>query len=390
MSYFDSVNLLNASDVIINPATEDTLELVRAGLYSTGISAASYLEQINSALESLFVTQGSAFNSQIIEIGGWNESTDSNQVLRIDDDDDLKVHDTDALVVLTNIQSGTDFLDDIAVYSSQISSNTADIDSTLTNSLASASKAIGTAPNSNVLQAGIEIETSPSVRSNGTIDTASGNLRGMQRIEVGGASGDVVPVLKEASGSIAGAIIFPVNAFKDSSGRAVAPRDPVVLEDVAHASGDPLIMAGVRRIDTLASSSVTSGDNVVLNSDSKGALYVNPESTLWSRNDTYTGTANGTTIDASMMPKGRFSIQVVATNEQVGTTAWTVVLEGGNDNANFTTILTHTWNGAVGNASGSTVFNGTGFFPCKYYRSRASGITLGTATNVIAYILGTN
>lgn len=101
------------------------------------------------------------------------------------------------------------------------------------------------------------------------------------------------------------------------------------------------------------------------------------------RQDTFTGATNGTTVDVHTAPVKYFSMSVVETGV---VTSWTVVLECSLDNSNFTTVLTHT-NTSPG--TGSIVFGGTTAFPCLYFRSRTSAITLGSGTNVIATILGT-
>ncbi len=100
------------------------------------------------------------------------------------------------------------------------------------------------------------------------------------------------------------------------------------------------------------------------------------------RSDTFTATANGTTVDAHLAPVKYFSLYVVQTGS---ITSWTVVLEASLDNVNFTTVLTHT-NTTPG--TGLVVFGGTSAFPALYFRARCSAITLGAGTNVVATILG--
>ncbi len=100
------------------------------------------------------------------------------------------------------------------------------------------------------------------------------------------------------------------------------------------------------------------------------------------RTDTYTTTANGTTVDVTANPVKYFGLQVI----QTGTvTSWTVVLEGSLDGATWTTILTHS------STIGSTVWQAApANNPVRYFRSRCSALSLGAGTNVIAYILGMN
>jgi hypothetical protein len=101
-----------------------------------------------------------------------------------------------------------------------------------------------------------------------------------------------------------------------------------------------------------------------------------------SRSDTFTGTGNGTTVDVSAQGMGRFGIQVKGTGASA--TSWTVVLEGSLDGTNFETILTH--NTAEGD--GGVVWSGANYVPCLYFRSRCSALSLGSATNVVATIVG--
>lgn len=104
-------------------------------------------------------------------------------------------------------------------------------------------------------------------------------------------------------------------------------------------------------------------------------------STFGTRSDTFTATGSGTTVDSHLAPVKYFSLSVAETGT---VTSWTVVLECSLDDTTFTTVLTHTNT----SGSGATVFGGTTAFPCLYFRSRASAITLGAGTNVIATILG--
>lgn len=104
------------------------------------------------------------------------------------------------------------------------------------------------------------------------------------------------------------------------------------------------------------------------------------------RSDTYTTAANGTTVDVSVRPARRFSLQVKGTG--AAASAWNVVLEGSLNNAQFTTILEHSNAGEFRNAAdGETVYFDTNV-PWLYFRSRCVSVTLGSATNVIATIVG--
>jgi len=100
------------------------------------------------------------------------------------------------------------------------------------------------------------------------------------------------------------------------------------------------------------------------------------------RQDTYTGTANGTTINASTAPLKAFSLQVKGTG--AAATSWDVRLEGSLDNANFTQVLQHT----NVDGDGAVKFSGASLSPALYFRSRCAGLTLGSATNIVVTILG--
>jgi len=101
-----------------------------------------------------------------------------------------------------------------------------------------------------------------------------------------------------------------------------------------------------------------------------------------SRSDTFTGTTSGTTVDRSNDPVRLFSVEVVGTGGVA--TSWDVRLECSLDNANFTQVLQHTQ--ATGN--GVTVSSGSTNFPCTFFRSRTAALTLGSATNIIVYVVG--
>lgn len=132
---------------------------------------------------------------------------------------------------------------------------------------------------------------------------------------------------------------------------------------------------------TVGQKAMSSSVPVVLSSD-QTAIPVTLTPPFASRADTFTTTANGTTVDRSTNPLKSFTLAVKATG---AVTSWTVVLECSLDNSNFTTVLTHT---NATPADGQAMFSGTSLAPCLYFRSRASAITLGGGTNVIATILG--
>jgi hypothetical protein len=101
------------------------------------------------------------------------------------------------------------------------------------------------------------------------------------------------------------------------------------------------------------------------------------------RSDNFTTASNGTAIDASTRPMRTFALQVTGTIATA--TSWTVVLEGSLDGTTFTTLLTHD---STTHADGATAWGDAVDCPVLYFRSRCTAISLGSATNVVAVILG--
>jgi hypothetical protein len=108
----------------------------------------------------------------------------------------------------------------------------------------------------------------------------------------------------------------------------------------------------------------------------------------YTRQDTFTVAANGTTVDASAQGAKQFSLQVKGTG--AAATAWVVVLEISLDNANWTIVLTHRSDesGYVYAAVDGQTIPLPYAAPCLYFRTRLVSITLGSATNVVATLLG--
>ncbi len=100
------------------------------------------------------------------------------------------------------------------------------------------------------------------------------------------------------------------------------------------------------------------------------------------RQDTFTATGTGTTVDKSAAPVTKFGIQIKGTG--AAATLWTVNLEGSLDNVNFSTILSH----VTGTGDGSVMWIGSLEAPALYFRSKVIALTLGSATNIVATILG--
>ena len=107
------------------------------------------------------------------------------------------------------------------------------------------------------------------------------------------------------------------------------------------------------------------------------------------RSDTYTTAANGTQVNTALQPVKHFGLQVKGTG--AAATAWNIILEGSLDGTNYTQILQHATTGNSPpfgeSADGVTLWVQAG--PFLYFRSRsAATLTLGSATNVVATIVG--
>jgi hypothetical protein len=101
------------------------------------------------------------------------------------------------------------------------------------------------------------------------------------------------------------------------------------------------------------------------------------------RSDTYVTTSDGTAIDFTTRPCRSFSMQVTGTTAAADD--WTVVLEGSLDGTTYTTILTHDFDT---HADGAMVWGDAVDCPVLYLRSRCHALTLGSATSIVAVILG--
>lgn len=115
---------------------------------------------------------------------------------------------------------------------------------------------------------------------------------------------------------------------------------------------------------------------------SEGARTVNELHRKYSRADTFTTAASGTTVDVSKHSVSSFAIQAKGTG--AAATAWVILLEGSLDGTNFFHIGTHS---NIGEIDGQVkALRAT--FPVLYFRSRCVSITLGSATNIVVTILG--
>ena len=97
--------------------------------------------------------------------------------------------------------------------------------------------------------------------------------------------------------------------------------------------------------------------------------------------DTYTAITTGPSIDLTLYPAAKWSIDVVGNG---GTPiVWTVNLEGSLDGTSFSKILQHT--DLIG--PGSPVYSTGSLYPARYARSRVLLLTLGGASSITASIL---
>jgi hypothetical protein len=101
------------------------------------------------------------------------------------------------------------------------------------------------------------------------------------------------------------------------------------------------------------------------------------------RSDTYVAVGDGTALDATTRPWRSFSMQVTGTTAAADD--WSVVLEGSLDGVTYATILTHDFDT---HDDGAMVWGDAVACPVLYLRSRCVSLTLGSATNVVAVILG--
>lgn len=100
-------------------------------------------------------------------------------------------------------------------------------------------------------------------------------------------------------------------------------------------------------------------------------------------NETFTSApTTGATVDTTQAPMKNWTLVVVGTG--AAATLWEVVLEGSLDGVVFSEILKHTSN----TGDGENLYSGTTLFPALYYRLRCPTLTLGSATDIVATVLG--
>ena len=100
------------------------------------------------------------------------------------------------------------------------------------------------------------------------------------------------------------------------------------------------------------------------------------------KQDTFTTTGNGATLNVINQPIKYFAIQVKGT--VAAPTGWSIVLEGSLDGIAFSTILTH----STATGDGVILWGGSNAYPVLYFRSRVVSLTLGSATDVVVSLLG--
>lgn len=193
-----------------------------------------------------------------------------------------------------------------------------------------------------------------------------------------------VRITSSAAGALAGSTV-PVNLTQINGGT-------LNIGQQTMAASVPVTLASNQgNVSVAVAAALPTGSNVVGGVTQSGTWTVQPgntaNTTAWlsrrpssTRSDTFTATGAGTTVDASAAPLSKFAIQVKGTG--AAPTSWTAVLECSLNNAQFTTVLTHSAN------DGSTVFSQANLFPCLYFRTNVTALSLGSATNIIVTVLG--
>lgn len=153
----------------------------------------------------------------------------------------------------------------------------------------------------------------------------------------------------------------------------------LILSSVAAKAQHPLEVR-IKEGNNPNSPVTVTGNGVFTVTPSTNAFSINGIS--FYRQDNYTATGNGTTVNVSSSPLRTFSIQVTGT--PASATSWDVRLEGSLDGTNFTELMRHTE--ATGN--GQDLFSGTNLQPILYLRSRCAALVLAPATSIAVIILG--
>lgn len=137
----------------------------------------------------------------------------------------------------------------------------------------------------------------------------------------------------------------------------------------------------VAQLDDTSTGAVTENQFAPVRMSSRRAILT--ERVAVSRSDTYTTTASGTTVNVAAIGKSSFGIQVKGTG--AAASVWAVALEVSLDGTNFAVLETHS--SADGDTDGSIIWSSLDT-PALYFRSRCTSVTLGSATDIIATIIG--
>jgi hypothetical protein len=126
----------------------------------------------------------------------------------------------------------------------------------------------------------------------------------------------------------------------------------------------------------------TAADGLSVKVTNPGDISGGAGATPSTRQDTYTGTADGTAVDVSTSVRLWFGLQVKGTG--AAATSWTANLQASLDGTNYATILTHS---NASDSDGSIVWISTPA-PALHFRSSVSAVSLGAASNIVVTIVG--
>lgn len=196
---------------------------------------------------------------------------------------------------------------------------------------------------------------------------ASGKLVPVQACFTSDGSGAIVPL----GGSAAALAVVGFGAA------TTAQRTAAVIGNATGALDAGVGAAGAQTLRV----ALSDADKAFLDGVESG-LATLATSAFFTRSDSYTTAANGTTVDASAKPPKYFSVQVKGVGG--AGTVWDIRLECSLNGTDFSQVIQHTNTDTDGFVKSLTTP-----FPCLYFRSRASGaVTLGGASALVATIIG--
>ena len=99
------------------------------------------------------------------------------------------------------------------------------------------------------------------------------------------------------------------------------------------------------------------------------------EISIEERTENFTAAASGASTELRFATSS-LSLQVVGVG--AAPTAWSVSLQGSNNNANWTNLLMH----ITADGNGANVFTGSNRFPIRYVRVNVTALVLGGATSI--------